>query len=92
PSLGEGFGLPVLEAMACGVPVVHSDVAALVEVAGAAGITVPRADPAALTGALRSVLEEPGLAPRLGAAGRARAERFSWQRAAEAIWSIHQDR
>ncbi|TQJ04794.1 glycosyltransferase involved in cell wall biosynthesis [Amycolatopsis cihanbeyliensis] len=92
PSLAEGFGLPVLEAMACGVPVVHSDVAALVEVAGAAGITVPRADPAALTGALRSVLEEPGLAPRLGAAGRARAERFSWQRAAEAIWSIHQDR
>lgn len=89
PSLAEGFGLPVLEAMAAGVPVVHSDAAALVEVAGGAGITVPRGDPAALATALRTVLFDQDKAQGMIAAGRRRVEQFSWERAAHQVWSVH---
>ncbi|MCO1581143.1 glycosyltransferase family 4 protein [Crossiella sp. SN42] len=89
PSRAEGFGLPVLEAMAAGVPVVHSDAPALAEVAGGAGITVPRGDAGALAAALHQVAADPGRASALVAAGRRRAERFSWRSAAEAVWRVH---
>jgi glycosyltransferase involved in cell wall biosynthesis len=89
PSLAEGFGLPVLEAMAAGVPVVHSDAPALVEVAGDAGVTVTRNDPAALAAALRAVLSDPGKTQAMTAAGRRRAEQFSWERTAHQVWSVH---
>jgi glycosyltransferase involved in cell wall biosynthesis len=89
PSLAEGFGLPVLEAMAAGVPVVHSDVPALVEVAGGAGMTVQRNDAGALATALRAVLSDPGKAQAMVAAGRRRAERFSWENTARRVWSVH---
>jgi glycosyltransferase involved in cell wall biosynthesis len=91
PSLAEGFGLPLLEAMAAGVPVVHSDVPALVEVAAGAGISVRRKDPAALAYGLRTVLSEPERVAALVAAGRRRAERFTWARAAAEVWRIHLD-
>lgn len=89
PSLAEGFGLPLLEGMAAGVPVVHSDAPALVEVAGGAGIAVPRGDADALATALRTLLADPAWADRLVAAGRARAAEFSWHVAAEVLWAEH---
>ncbi|SFW42864.1 glycosyltransferase family 4 protein [Amycolatopsis australiensis] len=89
PSLAEGFGLGLLEAMAAGVPVVHTDVPALAEVAGGAGLMVPRGDAAALAAALREVLGSPSRAAGLVRAGRERARAFTWRRAAESVWAIH---
>ncbi|GAA2664880.1 MULTISPECIES: glycosyltransferase family 1 protein [Actinosynnema] len=89
PSLAEGFGLPVVEAMSEGVPVVHSDAPALVEVAGGAGVVAERGDPRSLETALRSVLTDPARAAELAEAGRRRAEVFTWERAARAVWELH---
>ncbi|KAA2260925.1 glycosyltransferase family 4 protein [Solihabitans fulvus] len=89
PSLAEGFGLPLLEAMAVGVPVVHSDAPALVEVAGGAGVLARRRDAVSLAGALRTVLDDPERTAVAIAAGRRRAAQFTWQRAAESVWTLH---
>lgn len=83
PSLLEGFGLPVLEAMAQGAPVVTSAGTATEEVAGEAAVLVDPHDPAAVSAGLASVLEDPALAARLAAAGPRRAAEFTWARSAE---------
>lgn len=89
PSRAEGFGLPVLEAMALGVPVVHSDVPALVEVAGGTGAVVPRGDPRTLAATLRAVLDDgPGTSRRV-AQGRLRAGAFTWEHVATELWRLH---
>jgi len=81
PSFFEGFGLPALEAMACGAPVVVSDRGALPEVVGDAGrIVEPNA--AAIEAALRGIVTNPVQAQRLGQAGIARASEFTWERSA----------
>jgi glycosyltransferase involved in cell wall biosynthesis len=78
PSRSEGFGLPALEAMARGCPVVASDAGALPEVVGDAGLLVRPGDPDALAGALDRILRDDSLAAALAAAGRARAATFTW--------------
>ena len=83
PSFIEGFGLPVLEAMARGVPVACSDRPALPEVAGDAAILFDPADPSAVTGAIRRLLRDDRLREELSAKGLERARRFSWRRTAE---------
>jgi glycosyltransferase involved in cell wall biosynthesis len=82
PSLYEGFGLPVLEAMARGVPSVVSAVSSLPEVAGDAALLVDPRSTAQLADAIERVLADDDLAARLSAAGRARAAAFSWERTA----------
>lgn len=79
PSLYEGFGLPPLEAMACGTPVVASTSSSLPEVVGDAGVLVDPADTAGLTAAMHTALTDAGLRAWLKSAGPRQASRFSWQ-------------
>jgi glycosyltransferase involved in cell wall biosynthesis len=83
PTLHEGFGLPVLEAMARSLPVVCSDLPALREVAGDAAVYFDPRVPAEIAQALERVLGDTALASRLRRLGSARAGKFSWQAAAE---------
>jgi glycosyltransferase involved in cell wall biosynthesis len=81
-SLHEGFGLPILEAMARGVPVACSDRSALAEVAGDAAAQFDPSAPGSIATAVRRVLTDPGLARRLVERGRERAEVYTWERTA----------
>jgi glycosyltransferase involved in cell wall biosynthesis len=89
PSTREGFGLPVLEAMAQRAPVVTSATTATAEVAGDAAITVDPLDVTAIATGIESVLADRVLAVELGAAARARAGRFSWERTALATLEVY---
>ena len=78
PSFYEGFGMPPLEAMACGTPVITSNNSSLPEVVGDAGIMVDAHDTAALADAIAKVVTDPELAKKMRAAGIERAKRFDW--------------
>ena len=91
PSLDEGFGLPILEAMAWGVPVVTSNRSALPEAAGDAAIQVNPEDVDELAFAMRTLAENDGLRKSLIVAGLARAAEFSWRKAVEATWSVYKE-
>lgn len=90
PSLDEGFGMPVLEAMAAGVPVVTSNRSALPEVAGDAALLVDPEDTEALREALCRLSTDTDLRERLICSGRARAKLFSWEKAACETWKAYQ--
>src|SRR5581483_7973033 len=88
-SLYEGFGLPVLEAMSCGTPVICSDTSALPELAGEAALLVNPSDIEAMGQAILRVLNEPALRGTLGERGMARAQAFSWKQTAVATCRIY---
>ena len=83
----EGFGLPLVEAMACGTPVIAADVSALREVGGDAAQYVTPGDDAAFARAIAQVLRDPRGAEPFRAQGLRRAQQFSWTRTAEALWT-----
>jgi glycosyltransferase involved in cell wall biosynthesis len=91
PSLAEGYGLPVLEAMACGTPVVASDASAVPEAVGGAGVVADARDPEAFAAALARVLDDAGLRQRLAAAGLARAATFSWEKSAAETLAVYRE-
>ncbi len=89
PSHFEGFGLPPLEAMACGVPVVCSNASSLPEVVGDAGLLVPPDDPRAWVEAIDRVLSNPDLRLELRGRGLARARQFTWEAAARQTLAVY---
>ncbi len=86
----EGFGLPALEAISCGTPVVAFDAGAIPEVAGPGCLAVPDGDGLALMRATARVCDEPALRERLSADGRRHARRYSWRRTAELTWDAYE--
>lgn len=90
PSLYEGFGLPLLEAMACGAPVVTSNVGSIVETVGDAARLISLTDTDELVQAINALLDAALERDRLSALGIEHAKKFSWQRTAAATWDIYQ--
>ena len=91
PSLDEGFGMPVLEAMAAGVPVVASNRSALPEVCGDAALLVDPEDSDALYAALARLCSDDQLTQSLIESGRRRAAEFSWKKAVEKTWNVYRE-
>ena len=90
PSIYEGFGLPPLEAMACGVPVITSGHASLPEVVGDAALLLE--DPLEaeeIAGKVEAIVSDPALRSRLAEKGRERARRFTWEKAAAEVLEVY---
>jgi glycosyltransferase involved in cell wall biosynthesis len=90
PSIYEGFGLPLLEAMACGTPVVTSVTSSLPELAGDAALLVEPTDIDALATAMRRLLQDADLRRRLVAAGFEQIRKFTWEKAAAQLLAVYE--
>jgi glycosyltransferase involved in cell wall biosynthesis len=91
PSLDEGFGIPVLEAMAAGTPVLCSDSSALPEVTGGAALLVNPLSVESIAEGLRRLIEEPDLRSELRGRGLARSSEFTWERAVGKTWAVYRE-
>jgi glycosyltransferase involved in cell wall biosynthesis len=91
PSFDEGFGIPVLEAMTLGVPVVASNRGALPEVLGDAGPLVNPDDPSEIAGAMARLLDDDSYASTCAAKGALRAPQFNWTRTARLVYQAYRD-
>ena len=91
PSLDEGFGMPLLEAMAAGTPIVTSNRSALPEVAGDAALLVDPEDTDALAAALRELTGDAGLREELARRGRERVRTFTWEKAVRETWDVYRE-
>lgn len=91
PSWYEGFGLPLVEAMGCGTPIVGSSRGSIPEVVGDAGLVADLETPGAFGAALRTMLEDEGMRQQLAIAAEARAKQFSWRRAARETLNVYED-
>jgi alpha-1,3-rhamnosyl/mannosyltransferase len=89
PSLYEGFGLPLVEAMACGCPVIASDRSSLPEVAGDAALFVDPGDSQGLAQLMHRIITEPALREKLIEKGFKRVQRFSWDRTAQETLQVY---
>jgi glycosyltransferase involved in cell wall biosynthesis len=89
PTKYEGFGLPALEAMACGTPVITTKISSLPEIVGDAGILIPPGDKQALTGAMAEVLRDSTLSNQLSTRGLQRSEYFTWERTAQETMKVY---
>lgn len=91
PSHYEGFGLPVVEAMACGTPVLSSSGGALPEVIGDAGVIEGRLDPKVWAGRIASLLQDSSMLARMSEQGLQRAQQFTWEAAAERTLDVYRE-
>ena len=91
PSLDEGFGMPVLEAMARGVPVLTSNSSALAEISGDAALLVDPGDAGSIEGGLRSLIQNEALRADLVGRGLAHSARFTWEKAVEQTWAVYRE-
>jgi glycosyltransferase involved in cell wall biosynthesis len=91
PSVDEGFGMPVLDAMARGIPVLTSNVSAMPEVAGEAALLVDPLAVDSIADGLRRLTESQALRDRYASAGIARASGFTWEKSMEATWTVYQE-
>ena len=91
PSLYEGFGLPVLEAMSCGTPVITSDRGSFPEIVGNAGITIDALDSEKFADAISNVLDDKELSKKMRRKGLEQAKKFTWKRTAEETIKVYED-
>lgn len=89
PSLEEGFGLPAAEAMACGTPVIASDIPSLAEITGGAALLVDPRLPQSIAAGMQRLLDDERVREELAARGRARAAQFTWRRCAEVTRDVY---
>jgi glycosyltransferase involved in cell wall biosynthesis len=95
PGISNGFGMPMLEAFAQGIPVIHANTPSLVEVAGDAGVSIPATDldayPGLLAEAIERVATDAELRTTLSILGEDRARMFTWRASADSVWQLHAD-